>query len=58
MAGQPDFITPDECADRVFAAVRAGRFWIFTHPFNGYLSQKVQAIVDGENPSYEEVRFD
>lgn len=58
MAGQPDFITPDECAERVFQAIRERRFWIFTHPFNTYIMQKTRAIVEGENPVYEEVEFD
>jgi len=58
MAGQPDFITPDDCADRVFEAIGERRFWIFPHPFNGYLERKAQAIVAGEYPSYQEVEFD
>jgi len=58
MAGQPDFITPDECADRVFKAIGERRFWIFPHPFNNYLARKSQAIVDGEMPTYQEVEFD
>ena len=58
MAGQPDFITPEECADRVFSAIRERRFWIFTHPFNQYISDMTQAIVAGENPLYREVTFD
>lgn len=58
MAGQPDFIAPDECADRVFKAIREGRFWIFTHPFSNYLRQQTQALVNGENPVYREVVFD
>ena len=58
MAGQPDFITPDECADRVFKAIRERRFWIFPHPFNDYLTAKTQAVINGENPVYQEVVFD
>mgnify|MGYP001334713302 CR=1 FL=1 len=58
MAGQPDFITPEECAERVFQAVRERRFWIFTHPFNDYLERKMRAIVQGEYPQYSEVVFD
>ena len=58
MAGQPDFITPEECADRVFTAIRERRFWIFTHPFNQYLSEMTEAIVEGENPVYRDVAFD
>ena len=58
MAGQPDFITPDAVADCVFAAIAARTFWIFTHPFSGYLDDMAQAIVDGRNPEYREVQFD
>ncbi len=58
MADQPDFIAPGECADRVFQAIRERRFWIFTHPFNSYLEAKTKAVIDGENPVYEEVVFD
>lgn len=58
MAGQPDFITADECADRVFSAIRERRFWIFTHPFNEYISTMTQNIVEGRNPAYVEVQFD
>ena len=58
MAGQPGFITAEECANRVFAAIREGRFWIFTHPFNYYIHDKTQAIVEGANPVYLEVEFD
>ncbi len=58
MAGQPGFITPDECVDRVFRAIRERRFWIFTHPFNHYLTSKTQSIVIGDNPVYCEVEFD
>lgn len=58
MAGQPDFIAPEECAERVFNAIRERRFWIFTHPFNGYLTSMTQGIVAGQNPVYTEVQFD
>lgn len=58
MAGQPDFITPDECARLAFEAIRERRFWIFPHPFNGYLTARTQDIVEGRNPSYVEVEFD
>ncbi|MCB1704332.1 MAG: SDR family NAD(P)-dependent oxidoreductase [Halioglobus sp.] len=54
----PDFITSDECARRVFAAIRARKFWIFTHPFTGYYKRATAAIVDGDNPVYTEVEFD
>ncbi len=58
MAGQPDFITPDECADRVFDAIRARSFWIFTHPFSEYLEAVSQSAVQARNPVYREVQFD
>jgi len=58
MAGQPDFIAPDDCAEKVFAAIRENRFWIFTHPFGDYLGDRNAAILRGENPVYSEVRFD
>jgi NAD(P)-dependent dehydrogenase (short-subunit alcohol dehydrogenase family) len=58
MAGQPGFITPDEVADTVFEAIRERRFWVFTHPFNNYISSAAQAIVEGANPVYREVEFD
>lgn len=58
MAGQPDFITPNEVAERVFEAIAEDRFWIFTHPFNDYISRKTQAIIEGANPVYDEVAFD
>jgi len=58
MAGQPDFITPDDCADRVFKAIVERRFWIFPQPFNAYLGRQSQAVVAGENPVYQEVVFD
>lgn len=58
MAGQPGFITAEDCASRVFAAIAERRFWIFTHPFNGYLRDKMDAIVRGEYPRYSEVVFD
>lgn len=58
MAGQPGFITPDDCADRVFEAIRERKFWIFTHPFNDYIASMTKAIVEGVNPVYREVEFD
>jgi len=58
MAGQPDFITPDDCADCVFDAIGKRRFWIFTHPINRYLTSMTAAMVAGENPVYREVEYD
>jgi len=58
MAGEAGFISPDECAERIFEGIRQKRFWIFTHPFNEHLKAQTQAIVQGENPVYREVTFD
>ncbi len=58
MAGQPDFITPDACADCAFDAIRARRFWIFTHPINHFLGEMTSAMLAGENPVYREVEYD
>lgn len=58
MAGQPDFITPDDVAQCVFEAIAEDRFWIFTHPLNNYLETIHGAIVEGRNPEYREVVFD
>ncbi len=58
MAGQPDFISAEECAARVFAGIRERRFWIFTHPFGDYLQEKTRDIAEGRNPVYSEVEFD
>ncbi len=58
MAGQPNFISPDEVAEIVFQAIRERRFWIFTHPFNKHLEQMNQDMLEGRNPEYREVEFD
>ena len=58
MAGQPDFITPDDCADCVFEAISKRRFWIFTHPINNYLSAMTKSMVEGGNPVYRAVEYD
>jgi NAD(P)-dependent dehydrogenase (short-subunit alcohol dehydrogenase family) len=58
LAQQPDFITPDQCAERVFKAIRARSFWIFTHPFSRYYKHCTDAILNGSNPVYTEVVFD
>lgn len=58
VAGDPNFITPDVCADIVFNAIRENKFWIFTHPFNGYYKGLTEALLNGENPSYSDVEFD
>ncbi|MCB1687636.1 MAG: SDR family NAD(P)-dependent oxidoreductase [Halioglobus sp.] len=58
MEEQPDFITADECAARVFKAIRERRFWIFTHPFSEYYRRNSAAIADGINPVFTDVVFD
>lgn len=58
MAGQPDFMAPDDVAQCVFEAICEERFWIFTHPLNNYLEKITAAIVEGRNPRYREVVFD
>jgi short-subunit dehydrogenase len=58
VSADPNFITPDVCADKVFDAIRRGQFWIFTHPFTGYYREQTDAILNGENPRYSEVHFD
>ena len=45
-------------AERAFRGIRDRRFWIFTHPFNSYLADKTQDIIEGRNPRYREVKFD
>lgn len=58
IAGDPNFITPEICADIAFEAVRKNKFWIFTHPFTKYYQGLTNAILNGENPSYSDVEFD
>jgi NAD(P)-dependent dehydrogenase (short-subunit alcohol dehydrogenase family) len=58
LAQQPDFISPEQCAQHVFNAIREGRFWIFTHPFSAHYKRVTDAILSGSNPVYEDVVFD
>ena len=58
MQEQPDFITPDDCAERVFKAIRERKFWIFTHPFSSYYKRTSAAVADGINPVFADVEFD
>jgi NAD(P)-dependent dehydrogenase (short-subunit alcohol dehydrogenase family) len=58
LSEQPDFITPQQCSERVFQAIRARNFWIFTHPFNGHYKRSTDAILSGSNPVYVDVEFD
>jgi NAD(P)-dependent dehydrogenase (short-subunit alcohol dehydrogenase family) len=42
---------PAEVADRALEAVRAGQFWVFTHPELGAMAlERVQRAVDQKNP--------
>ena len=58
VSADPNFITPEVCAERVFEAIRQEKFWIFTHPFAQYYQELTDAMLRGENPKYSEVRFD
>lgn len=58
VASDASFITPEICAARVFSAIDEKRFWIFTHPFYGHLKGLTQAVLNGDNPSYSDVKFD
>jgi NAD(P)-dependent dehydrogenase (short-subunit alcohol dehydrogenase family) len=45
-------LKPREVADQVLAAIRAGRFYILTHPnFTPLLEQRMKRILAGENPA-------
>lgn len=57
-AMDPNFISPDAVAEKVFDAIRSESFWIFTHPLKKHLHGLTQAVVNGENPEYSEVKFD
>ncbi len=54
----PNCITPQECAERVFDAVKQDKFWIFTHPFTKYYREQCDAVIEGRNPTYAVVAFD
>ncbi len=54
----PNCISPQECADRVFDAVKKNKFWIFTHPFTKYYRELCDAVIEGRNPTYAVVSFD
>jgi NADP-dependent 3-hydroxy acid dehydrogenase YdfG len=54
----PNCISPEECAERVFDAVRQDKFWIFTHPFTQYYRKMCDAVIEGRNPEYSVVEFD
>ena len=58
VAGDPNFISPDKCAEIVFEAIKTNKFWIFTHPFAGYYRDLTNTLLNGENPSYSDVVFD
>jgi NAD(P)-dependent dehydrogenase (short-subunit alcohol dehydrogenase family) len=45
-------ITPGDVADRVVAAIRAGQFWILTHPDMARSAvERIQRAADGVNPT-------
>lgn len=58
LAQAPDFMTPDRCAEKVFSAIREGKFWIFTHPFVGSYKRLTDDILSGKNPVYAEIEFE
>ena len=58
LAQAPDFITPERCAEKVFNAIREGKFWIFTHPFAGSYKRLTDDILSGKNPIYTEIEFE
>lgn len=51
MKGRRDFMSPAECADIVFKAIREDRFYILTDPLiNKLTKQRVDNILKGLNP--------
>lgn len=53
-AGIAAGMTPQDCADKVFAGVRGGDFWIFTHEdFKDSYRARVDTVVNNTNPHYE-----
>ncbi len=58
VSADPNFITPDECANRVFEAIKNNKFWIFTHPFSQYYRGLCEAVIEGKNPQFSQVTFD
>ena len=58
VSADPNFITPDECARRVFDAIKNNKFWIFTHPFTQYYRGLCDAVLEGRNPEFSQVAFD
>jgi hypothetical protein len=45
---------PDEIGQIVFDALRADRFWIFTHEMHAdSVKQRAQSIIDGTDPTYD-----
>lgn len=47
-------MSPADCAEIVFEAIREERFWIFTHEdFKPEYQQRVATVVNNENPLYQ-----
>lgn len=47
-------MSPQQCAEIVFDAIRAEKFWIFPHPeFKPSYQLRVDSIVDETNPAYQ-----
>jgi NAD(P)-dependent dehydrogenase (short-subunit alcohol dehydrogenase family) len=45
-------MTPEQCAELVFQAIREKRFYILPHPeWNESIRQRMEAILDGRNPT-------
>ena len=48
-----DYMAPERCAEIVFAGVREGQFWIFTHPaFKRTLEKNTADLLAGGNPTW------
>lgn len=56
-AGMENFLSPEACAEITFEAIKADRFWVFTHDFGDHYRGLSEAIARRENPVYEEVQF-
>ncbi len=53
-AGISAGMSPDDCAGKVFEALREERFWVFTHEdFKPEYQRRVQEVLDNRNPEYQ-----
>ena len=53
-SGVAEGMSPALCAEKVFAAIRDQKFWIFTHPdFKASYQRRVDSVMDNSNPVYE-----